>query len=98
MIDLTQRIPALCYAPSPGFLNLLTVYSHLYSTALFHAVSAYRVHLSEYLYNNYLFDISIGHPFILLFSSFDEVEHPKSMKENPVSRFLDSHHTCRKLN
>jgi hypothetical protein len=95
MIDLTQRIPALCYAPSSGFLNPLMACSHLYLTALFHTVSAYRVHLSEYLYNNYLFDISIGHPFILLFSPFDEVEHPKSMKENPVSRFLDSYSICR---
>jgi hypothetical protein len=80
------------------FFNLLAVYSHLSLTALFHAVSAYRVFLSEFCYFNCLFDISIGHPFMLLFSLIDEVEHPKSLKENPVSRFLDSYSICRWLN
>jgi hypothetical protein len=95
MIDLNQRFPYLCYAPSSGFLSLLMAYSHLFLTALSHAVSAFRVFLSEFCYFNCLFDISIGHPFMLLFSFFDEVEHPKSQKENPVSRFLDSYSICR---
>lgn len=40
---LVQRCPNRCYAPSSGFLNLLTVYSANYLPALFHAGYACRV-------------------------------------------------------
>jgi len=47
---LVQRVPRRCYAPSSGFLNLLTVYSSKYLSVLFHTESAFKVPFPE-LYN-----------------------------------------------
>lgn len=83
MQRLVQRGPNRCYAPSSGFLNLLTVYSAIYLPALFHAGYACRVPCQSILTFGYQYCVTTAYPLMMF--NWQAVNH-KTPRKIPLAK------------